>query len=482
MRESEDELYQVKQENYKTSVHDYEQDLAQLKVKHETLLSRNKDINESLEIYKKRSDEYYKKLELAESAIAISKRHEEQATKEMKESRSQLLLVREELRTTQILIKDFRIKVGNLEATIEEKNHQLDANKEEIKQIQDKLNYHLKNFENKELNEKLKEEIKNLNRDLHFKTDIETKLIKENKKLQLDYEDVLLVKNNLQNEVEELILQEEKLQNKIDELTNNNRQLENEKLINERKIVNCTKQISGLKELVDEISIERDKLLKDKETLQNDLQIMTNKFDSTTTELKQAHGELNFLKKHLENQREDSEAIKTELNQLKMSTSFDIRDQQKLRNELLVTKEENFSLVKTNKELNLKVSDLEEKLYSNEQLKYWESKVDTLSKALDGALNEKHEADKTIKNLQRSIKQLEIRVENESQLSKRYNDENFDYQNKINHYKSTIDIIHNENIEKDLQLKSIQRENIEMKESMLMLQKEVLELRERLQV
>lgn len=482
LRESEDELYQVKQENYKTSVHDYEQDLAQLKVKHETLLSRNKDINESLEIYKKRSDEYYKKLELAESAIAISKRHEEQATKEMKESRSQLLLVREELRTTQILIKDFRIKVGNLEATIEEKNHQLDANKEEIKQIQDKLNYHLKNFENKELNEKLKEEIKNLNRDLHFKTDIETKLIKENKKLQLDYEDVLLVKNNLQNEVEELILQEEKLQNKIDELTNNNRQLENEKLINERKIVNCTKQISGLKELVDEISIERDKLLKDKETLQNDLQIMTNKFDSTTTELKQAHGELNFLKKHLENQREDSEAIKTELNQLKMSTSFDIRDQQKLRNELLVTKEENFSLVKTNKELNLKVSDLEEKLYSNEQLKYWESKVDTLSKALDGALNEKHEADKTIKNLQRSIKQLEIRVENESQLSKRYNDENFDYQNKINHYKSTIDIIHNENIEKDLQLKSIQRENIEMKESMLMLQKEVLELRERLQV
>lgn len=188
------------------------------------------------------------------------------------------------------------------------------------------------------------------------------------------------------------------------------------------------------------------------------------------------------MKKHLENQREDSEAIKTELNQLKMSTSFDIRDQQKLRNELLVTKEENFSLVKTNKELNLKVSDLEEKLYSNEQLKYWESKVDTLSKALDGALNEKHEADKTIKNLQRSIKQLEIRVENESQLSKRYNDENFDYQNKINHYKSTIDIIHNENIEKDLQLKSIQRENIEMKESMLMLQKEVLELRERLQV
>ena len=74
LRESEDELYQVKQENYKTSVNDYEQDLAQLKVKHETLLSRNRDISESLEVYRKRADEYYNKLEMAEAAVKLSKR------------------------------------------------------------------------------------------------------------------------------------------------------------------------------------------------------------------------------------------------------------------------------------------------------------------------------------------------------------------------------------------------------------------------
>ncbi|KAL6451206.1 MYO1 Myosin-1 [Candida maltosa Xu316] len=482
LRESEDELYQVKQDNFKSSRNNYEEDLAQLKVKHETLISRNRDITDSLDVYKKRSEEYYKKLELAESAVSISKRHEEQARKEMTEAKSQLLLAKEEARTSQILIKQFRVKINSLEELLQDKNYKLEKCQTEIQELKDKLAYHVNNYENKEANEKLKEEIRNLHKDVNFKIETETTLIKENKKLQLDLEDAVLAKNNLQKELEDSVLREETLEFRIEELSNKARELGSEKVINERKISGFTKQVSGLKSLVDEISMERDRILQEKEVLEKDLKTLNSKFDNTTTELKQTQSELDFMKQHLENQREDSEAMKSELNQSKLSSTTDYRDQQKIRHELLVTKEENFSLQKTNKELNTKVSTLEEKLYSNEQLKYLESKVNSLSQSLDTAYGEKQEDEKTIKNLQRSIKELEIRVDNESQLSKRYNDENFDYQNKMNHYKSTIDILHNENVEKDLQLKSIERENTEMKETMLLLQKEVLELRERLHV
>ena len=482
LRESEDELYQVKQENYKTSVNDYEQDLAQLKVKHETLLSRNRDISESLEVYRKRADEYYNKLEMAEAAVKLSKKNEASAVEEMKEMRNQLILTKEECRTSQILIKDFRIKIGKFEEQIVVKDQMLQSSKEEIQSLKDKLNYHLSNYENKELTEKYKEEIRNLNKELNFKIDNETKLIKETKKLQLDYEDAILAKDNLTKELEDLVLREERLELRIDELSNNLRTLENENVINDRKIVNFNRQVSGLKQLIEEISTERDRILKEKAELSNELNKLSTKHDRTTTDLKQTQAELAFIKQHLENQREDSEAIKSELNQSKLSTTSDYREQQKIRHELLVTKEENFSLLKTNKELNDKVESLEEKLYSNEQLKYLESKVKSLTKSLDSATVEKNEDEKNIKNLERQVKNLEIRLENESSLSKRYNDENFDYQNKVNHYKSTIDILHNENLEKDLQLKGIQRENIEIKETMLMLQKEVLELREKLRV
>jgi myosin protein heavy chain len=482
LRESEDELYQVKQENYKTSVIDYEQDLAQLKVKHETLLSRNKDISESLEVYRKRADEYYNKLEMAEAAVKLSKKNEASAVQEMKEMKNQLILTKEECRTSQILIKDFRIKIGKFEETIVVKDQKLQSCKEEIKSLKDKLSYHLNNYENKELTENYKEEIRNLNKELNFKIDIETKLIKETKKLQLDDEDAVLARDNLTKELEDLVLREERLELRIEELSNNLRSLENEKVINDRKIINFNRQVSGLKQLIDEISSERDRILQEKSELANQLNKLNTKHDRTTTELKQTQAELTFIKQHLENQREDSEAIKSELNQSKLSTSSDYREQQRIRHELLITKEENFGLLKTNKELNKKVETLEEKLYSNEQLKYLEGKVKSLTNALDAATVEKNEDEQSIKNLERQVKNLEIRVENESSLSKRYNDENFDYQNKINHYKSTIDILHNENLEKDLQLKGIQRENIEIKETMLMLQKEVLELREKLRV
>lgn len=119
-------------------------------------------------------------------------------------------------------------------------------------------------------------------------------------------------------------------------------------------------------------------------------------------------------------------------------------------------------------------------MYSNDQIKYLESRADSLQTALDNSLQEKHDSDKTIKSLERKIKQLETRVDHESQLSKRYNDENFNYQNKINHYKVAVDSLDHENTEKDLQLKTIEEQNNQLRESMLMLQKENLELRERL--
>ncbi|CAI5760115.1 unnamed protein product [Candida verbasci] len=478
LRESEEELYQVKQHNFKTSVNDYEQDLAQIKVKYDNLLTKNDDLSTNLEVFKKRSEEYFKKLELAESAVTISKRHEENAIKEMKEYKSQLLLIKEELRTSQILIKDFRQKTGKLEEQTQEKNHEIERVKQELQETKDKLDYHVKNYENKEANEQLKEEIRNLHKDLNFKTEKETVLIKENKKLELDLEETILIKNNFEKQLEEAVLKEEELENTILEFTDKTRTLENEKIINERRINNFNKQVSGLKELVDDISTQRDKLLSEKEELDDKLFKLNLNYDNKSTELDQTKSELTFLKKHLENQKQDSEAIQKELNQSKLSSTSDYRDQQKLRSELLVTNQENFSLKKTNKELNKKVTNLEEKLYSNEQLNYWEDKCKSLNNNIDTLNNEKYEQEKTIKTLQRTLKSLEIRVENESQLSKKYNDENFDYQNKINHYKSTIDILHNENVDKELQLKSFERENNEMKESMLLLQKELLELRQ----
>ncbi|KAG2734330.1 hypothetical protein G9P44_002336 [Scheffersomyces stipitis] len=480
LRESEDELYSAKTANFKTSISDYEDKLAQLTVRHDTLRTKNSDLASNLELYKRRSEEYYDKLELAEAAVQISKRHEESALNDLNETKNQLKLAKEEARTSQIMIKEIRTNNSKLEETIQDKNFAMKQQEAKIKELKEKIYYHKKNYENKEKTDKYREEIITLNKELAFKTDTENSLIKDSKKLQLDLEDLTKEKKTLEEDYALKIEHVNVLETRVDLLSNKSRQLENAQEINDRKIGNLNKQVSSLRELVESVTNQRDELLETKAKLEDQLSELTHKLDLSEAELAQTNKDMNILRTHLENQRQESSEIKSELSQSRSSISSEMQDYQKLRKEHLVSSEENITLKKINKELSSKVHELEEKLYGNEQLRFWEDKVRDLMKELDNSQSENHEASRTIKNLEKDVKQLEIKIANEAQLRKKYNDENFDYQNKVSHYKSSLDILQNEQSEKDLQIRTAERENINLKESKLSLEKEVLELRQRL--
>lgn len=480
LRESEDELYDAKRLSFRTSVSDYEDDLAQLTVKHDSLTSKNIDLTQSVEIYKKRAEEYYTKLEQAESAVNISKRHEEDATRELNDSKNQLKLAREESRATQILIVDIRKQNSALEGTIQEKSFEIQQLNKKINELNEKTKYYTSNYDNREVAENFKEEIRNLHKDLNFKMETETKLVKENRKHHLDLEDLTREKKALDIDYEKAMIKEEELEQQVEELSLKSSQLDSERIINERKINNLTRQVTSLKEVMEEISNQRDELKEKKDQLEEELLLMTNKYEDTNSKLVQSQLDLTIMRQHLENQREASYLMKTEFNQSKISTSNEVQDYHNLRKEKLVTEEENDSLKRVNKELTTKVHTLEEKLYSNEQLKYWETKVKDLMGNLDESQNENYASSKQVKSLERQVKELSIRAENEAQLAKRYNDENFDYQNKLNHYKSDVDILQNEIEEKGIKINSFERDYSALKEEKLMYQKEVLELRERL--
>ncbi|CUM68274.1 uncharacterized protein PRCAT00005996001 [Priceomyces carsonii] len=480
LRDSEDELYNTKRQTVRSTISDYENELSQLKAKANSFTSKNRDLEKATELYKKRSEEYYEKLELAESAVSISKRQEQAALKDLLETKNQLTLAREEARATQILVKDMRKLISRLEEAVLDKDFELSQTQTQAKELQDKVDYLYRSYGSKETNDKYKEDIRNLNRDLNFKLETETKLIKENKRLQLDNEDLVRVKIQLDKDNADMATKVTDLEDLSEDLKKKKASLEEEKASHERKLAGLSKQVSSLKELVNDISEERDNLINSRNQLSQKVTELMQSYEEKTMELQNSESSIIVLREHLENQRRASKEVEAELNQSKSSSTYDAQDQLRLRNEILVIGEENDSLKRANKELNTKVHDLELKLYSNEQLKYWEDKVERLTDELDTAHNKFHESSKTVTNLKRELKLLEIRIDNESRLTKKYNDENFDYQNKVNHYKSTIDILHNETIEKDLQLKSREREISEMKENKLLLEKEVLELSDQL--
>lgn len=480
LRESEDELYQVKRDNHKVSIENYETEIAHLKVKQDNLLSRNEDLQKSMELYKKRSDEYFQKLDLAESAVTISKRHEENAIKELNDIKTDYKLIKEELRAYEILIKDNNKEKSNLQNELKDREHKIGKLLEEIKELNDKVNYNKKIYENKEINENLKNEIKTLNNDLNFKLNNESKLIKENKKLTIDNETLITQKRNLEQDFEVKLDKIDELEVKLDELTKKSRVLENEKAINERKIANLTKQVGNLKDLINDITFQRDELLEVKDNLEEKNMVLTQSLEDKELEINSKTSDISILRNHLENQRLESLEIQQELNQSKLSNHDDITDYSKLKRENLVIIQENDALTRINNELKTKVDNLENKLYNDEQIKYWENKLNEMNLRIDNSKAENYNLMKTVQQRDQEVKQYKIKFENDSKLVKKYNDENFDYQNKINHFKSSLDILQSESLDKDLKIKTIERDNSEYRENMLRLEREVLQLRSKL--
>lgn len=481
LRESEDELYDVKRDSFKASVSDYEQNLAQLKVRHDTVSSKNVELVRNVDLYKKRSDEYFKKLELAESAIGISKRHEELMRREYEGVKNELNMTREELKASQIVIKDLRKDGHRLEEEINDKKFEIRQLKTQVKEARDKMGYFDKNYgDNKELLDQYKEEIRTLHQELNFKLEAETQLITESKQLQLDLEDLQAAHKLVQEELEARVLRLLDLEDAHSELQRKARLLENDRIMNERKISTLSKQVASLKELNGELEVQRDVLLDEKAGLQATVDEKSHQLDHTTTQLQQSELNLKFLRQHLEAQRQELSEIQQELSRSRQSTSSEVQDYQQIRKTHLVVSEENELLKKTNRELVAKVTSLEEKLYSNEQLKYWENKVAGLTSEVDSAQAAHHDASKRVNQLERELKLAAIRMENELRLAKRYNDENFDYRNKVNHLQSTVDFLHQEVNDKELSLRQEERDKAELRTMLLELEQENLQMRARL--
>lgn len=474
LRELEDELYESKRLAFRLLTSDMETRLAELEVKAHRATAKNTELTELLELYQARAREYFDKLEMADAAVTASKRKEESATAELMEIRAAMRLAKEEARLTQILVKELRHKSSELEETVQDRSFQLEQCRLQIAELELKLLYFNNNYENKETQERFKDEIRELRHELKFKANSETTLIKELKQLQLDLEESHRCRRELETAAQALETEIARLETQVTELSNLKRELEGEKVLNTRKIGHLNKQVASLKEVVEEMGQQRDELLEVKDKLHVQISQLQDDLEARTASLKKCEQDNRLLKLYLEEKQLEHDEIRTELSQLRLVASADIADYQRLKREMLVTLEENDNLKKRNTNLTAQVSALEDKLYSNEQIRFWENKVKLLQTDLDTAQQEQHETAKLLKTSQREVKQLEIKLANETQNVKKYNDENFGYQNLVTQYKSTIDILHEEAADKDLAIKKAEREILELKEARLQLEQELL--------
>lgn len=475
LRDSEDELYEIKKSNVKTSIKDYEEELARVRVNNSTLTKKQEELQQSLLKYKKRSDEYYEKLELAESAVTISKRHEQQARKELEEKSTELMLMKEEIRALEKLIKKLRQERNELDVKCKQLQNKEQQLRGQMTTLLERIQYLNDTYgDKKNTIEEHKEEIRGLHQDLKFKLEKETEIIKENKKLKIENEELTRVREEVLAENSEVNEENEKLAAHNDELKNEVEHLKNEKAVHERKLDQNGKQIESLKELIADNGRQMEALNAFNRELEQTKETLENNVSNLQDKLNEALMNLDLLREHSESLEKEKSLARQELDLIRGRWDNSDGQYKQARTENLVIVQENESLKTVNAELRKKVGVLEEKLYLNEQLKYLENNITKLNSELDGLKHQLYDSDAREQKLKKQVATLEYDNEGKSMQMKRYNDENFNFQNMLGQYRGKVEFLHQENSEKDLKIKAQERELLELREKLLVIERERL--------
>lgn len=465
LRDSEDELYEIKRENVKTAVRDYEDQMARLKVSNNSLLQQTEDLKNSVASHKKKSEEFFEKLELAEAAITMSKRQEQLALDELKEKTVELKLMKEEIRAVDKVVRKLREDKHDLESSLKDLEVMEMKLRAINKNLQEQMTYLNNTYgDRKRSVEDYKEEIRALQEDIKFKMAKETEIIKENKKVTIENEELQRVKVEVMAENREVTEENESLKSLNEGYKNEIELLNEAKQSQERKLEQNAKQIESLHKIIEENQRQMEALNAYSRELERVKAAQESQISDLEDELEKAKINLEIAREHALTMEFEKKEARSELEDIRNQWDNSDGRYKQARTENLVLVEENESLKTINGELRVKVGTLEEKLYSNEQIKYLETNMNSLKNQLEKMKNGNLDRDAEEQKMRRKVASLEYDLENKSAQMKKYNDENFTLQSTVSQQKGRIEYLYQENNEKDLKLKSQERELSQLRE------------------
>lgn len=467
LRESEDELHEYKRDNVKKSVRDYEDKLARINLKNNTLVQQVNELKKSLASHKRKHDDSREKVERAEAAAAASKRLETQYKEELQANTLELRLKKEELRAIDLVVRQLREDRAELEAKLKDLEVGKSKLRESNKNLKDQMAYLNNSYgDRKRTVEDHKEEIRALQEDVKFKMVKETEIIKESKKLKIENEELLRANEEVMAVNHEVTEKNEMLNTQNDNYRNEIEQLTQAQQSHKRKLEQNARQIESLHKIIEENGRQMEAINSFNRELESLKAQHETRISNLEDLLKTATENLEIAREHAQNMEHDCQAALAELKDTKSQWDTSEHRYKDARKDNLVLEEENVSLKTINDELGGKVSALEEKLYSNEQLKFLEKSKDDLKAQIDLLKNENLEHDVEEQRQKRKVAALEYELENKSAQLKRYNDESFSLQNTVTQQKGQIEYLFQENSDKDLKIRAQERELAELREKL----------------
>lgn len=274
---SESQEMQLAMEQDAVSRNQLLQEFSDLQIRLDAETSKSADLASSLSLYKSRADEYFSKLEQAEITVLKASRAEQLAKSQCQEAEDTCAQIIAERKQMDNLVEDLQRQTQSLEARMEDQAAELQGALQTKQRLQNELedyrNQRAIDIEDKETSmeqtrKKYQREFATLNNELEMEREKVLNARGENSRLREELEDL---RSKWDNEVlnsSTWAKEKARMDITLQDVTTSRDEAVNAHNEAQSKVVSLLSQVRSLRTSVDDVSAERDMLLKEKKTLE----------------------------------------------------------------------------------------------------------------------------------------------------------------------------------------------------------------------
>ena len=357
------------------------QEFSDLQIKLDTETSKVLDVTSSLNLYKSRADEYFSKLEQAEIAVLKASRAEQFAKSQAREAEDTCASIMAERKQMDAMVEDLQRQNQRYEEKVEDLAADLDSAIQGKKRLQHELedyrSQRAMDVEDKEMSmeqtrKKYQNEFSTLTNELEIERENVIHARAENTRIRDELEDL---RSKWDDEVlnsSTWAKEKSRLEMTLQDLSTSREEAVNAHNDAQSKIVSLLSQVRNLRTSMDDVSAERDLLVKEKRSLETRLTEAGDRFEDLargeSPSMRNAAGmdrELLNLKSQLAQKEDVAEAAVGKMRRAEALAVEMQKDVVAERETNVALHREKATLEKSVKDLQGRVVDLETKGFSS---------------------------------------------------------------------------------------------------------------------
>lgn len=483
--------------NEDSTYYELSRELAEMQMRFEIENQRSIDLSESVTLYKNRAEEYFNKLETAEINVIRASRSEAFIRTQLNDAEETISKMLGERKEMEEYFHSLQKQVQELEAKIEDSSIELLEANMSRQRIEQELEIYKgrrqKEIEDREYSleqtrKKYQRELSGVSKELEIERENSIQIRNENKqlretleKLQLNWDTEVLNNSSWERE-------KTRLENSVQDLTKAYQEAIDAQQETQAQIISLFSQIRNMRISMDELEVEKNQLQKDKKSLELKIKKISSQLDAAeknqgisdkTSSLK----DVSLLKATI---AEKENMLNSALEKMKRAENLahDVQKEIAIERDINVKLYEEKALLEKEKvSLQIKLVDMETKLYSSS-----DRGEDFLLKRIKELENELCERDsmlnkenKTMRDTDRSIKDLQYQLSQRDKIKERLENELSKSEEKIQKLKIVVDELQSSESESKLAARRAEREARDEREKSLRLEKELEKAKSRIE-